>query len=224
MAVKTWIGTGAWATGTNWSPAGAPAAGDEVFFSSANNSPCTVAANTNALLSLNFQDYAGTVTINTNTVPFPNLTPFILTVAGNVTLSTNSSFQLTTDANLLGTLAISASSIVTSNGRTIGAALRFTTVNTTIQLADAMILSRALVAFGTPSGFINLISSTPTVQRSLTLVNNGTTDQYVDYLNVTDINGSGGATIWTYKGNPPVNSQNWFVMTTQPPPVSRISF
>ena len=227
MATYTWNppgpGPGNWGTTTNWTPNGTPTNVDTVLFSSANNVNCIVAANANAQI-LNFQDYAGTVTINTNTVPFPTLTPFTLTVAGNVTLSTNSSFQLTTDANLLGTLVISANSIVTSNGRTIGAALRFTTVNTTIQLADAMILSRALVAFGTPSGFINLISSTPTVQRSLTLVNNGTTDQYVDYLNVTDIDGSGGSTIWTYKGNPPVNSQNWFVMTTQPPPVSRISF
>lgn len=223
MATYTWTGSGNWGTTTNWTPNGTPLATDTVLFSSANNANCIVAANANAQI-LNFQDYQGTVTINTNTVPFPTLSPFLLTVAGNLTLSTSPSFQITTDANGLGSLVISANSIVTSNGRTIGAFLRLSTINTTIQLADAMILSRGLVVFGTPSGFINLISSTPTVQRSLTLVNNGTTDQYIDYLNVTDINGSAGLTAWTYKGNAPVNSQNWFVMSTQPPPVSRISF
>lgn len=223
MAIKTWVGTGAWATSGNWSPSGAPAAGDEVLFSSANNNSCTVAASTNALLSLNFQDYAGTITINTNTLTIP-ASPFLLTVAGNVTLSTNLSFQIKSDANGLGTLVVSANSLVTSNGRTIDAILRFSTINTTIQLADAMILSRGLTALGTPSGFINLISSSAGVQRSLTLVNNGVTDQDIDYLNVTDINGSAGLTAWTYKGNTPVNSSNWYVMATQPPTVSRVSF
>lgn len=222
MATYTWTGSGNWGTTTNWTPNGTPLATDTVLFSSANNNNCIVAANANAQI-LNFQDYQGTVTINTNTVPFPTLSPFLLTVAGNLTLSTSPSFQITTDANGLGTLVISANSVITSNGRTIGATLRFSTINTTIQLADAMVLSRGLAAFGTPSGFINLISSSPGVQRSLTLVNNGVTDQDIDYLNVTDIDGSAGLTAWTYKGNAPVNSQNWIVMSTQPPTVSGVS-
>lgn len=206
MATKTWTGTGTWATAASWTPAGVPAAGDDVIFNAASPA-CTVAANTNALLSLTCTGYANTLTINAN-----------LVIAGNVTLSST----MTTTGT--GNLDISANSTILSAGHTIGVNLRFITINTTIQLADAMILSRGLSALGTPSGFINLISSTPTVQRSLTLVNNGTTNQYIDYLNVTDIDGSAGLTVWTYKGDAPVNSQNWFVMTTQPPTVTAISF
>jgi hypothetical protein len=209
MAIKTWISNVAstWATAASWSPAGVPAAGDEAVFTAINSGQCTVGAATNTLLSLVTTGYTGNLIVNAR-----------LTVGGNMTLSASNNISGTSD------ITISTNSIIISAGATIGCILRFSTINTTIQLADAMILSRGLTVFGTPSGFINLISSIPTIQRSLTLVNNGTSTQYIDYLNVTDIDGSGGATIWTYKGNPPVNSQNWFVMTTQPPPVSRISF
>lgn len=206
MAIKIWTVAGNWGTAGNWSPSGVPGVADDVVFN-ATSPDCTVAANTVAPLSMTCTGYLNTLTINAN-----------LVIAGNVTLSST----MTTTGT--GNLDISANSTILSAGHTIGVNLRFITINTTIQLADAMILSRGLTALGTPSGFINLISSTPTVQRSLTLVNNGTTDQYIDYLNVTDIDGSAGLTVWTYKGNAPVNSQNWFVMSTQPPPVSSISF
>jgi hypothetical protein len=85
-----------------------------------------------------------------------------------------------------------------------------------------MILTAGLTALGTPAGFIALSSSVPLTQRSFTLVNNGTSTQYVDYLNVTDIDSSAACTLWTYKGTV-TNCSNWFVMPTQPPPVSSIS-
>lgn len=207
MATKTWISNVAstWATAGSWSPAGVPAIGDDVVFTGANNGQCTVSAATNSLLALTTTGYTGNLIVNA-----------LLNVAGNVILSASN--------NISGTSAINvtANSLITSAGATIGCTLRFPTISTTIQLADAMILTRGLTALGTPLGSINLISSTPTVQRSLTLVNNGTTDQDIDYLNVTDINGSAGLTVWTYKGTVN-NSQNWYTMLTQPPPVSRIS-
>lgn len=204
MAIKIWTVAGNWATGGNWSPAGVPGVADDVVFN-ATSPACTVAANTVAPLSMTCTGYFNTLTINAN-----------LVIAGNVTLSSN----MTTTGT--GNLDISANSTIVSAGHTLGVNLRFTTISTTIQLADAMNLTKGLTALGTPLASINLISSTPTVQRSLTLVNNGTTDQDIDYLNVTDINGSAGLTVWTYKGTVN-NSQNWYVMSTQPPPVSRIS-
>jgi hypothetical protein len=209
MATKTWIATTAstWATAASWSPAGVPAAGDDVIFNGTNNGQCTVGAVTNTLLSLVTTGYTGNLIVNAR-----------LTVGGNVTLSASNNISGTSD------ITITTNSVITSAGATIGCTLRFSTINTTIQLADAMILSKGLTALGTPSGFINLISSSAGVQRSLTLLNNGVTEQDIDYLNVTDIDGSAGLTVWTYKGNTPVNSQNWYVMTTQPPTVSSITF
>ncbi len=221
MATYTWTGSGNWGTTTNWTPNGTPTNVDTVLFSSANNSNCTVAANANAQI-VNFQDYAGTITINTNTGTVP-ASPYTLTVAGNVTLSTNGSFQINSDANGLGTFSISANSVITSNGRTIGCIFRLNTINTIVQLADTMTLSRAFTALGTPAGFIALRSNVPGTLRSLNLLNNGTSYQYVDYLNVTDIDSSAACTLWTYKGNAPSNSPNWYIMPTQPPPVSSLS-
>jgi hypothetical protein len=211
MATYTWTATapGNWGTTTNWTPNGTPTAADTVLFNSANNGDCTVAANATAQ-TLDFQDYVGVVTINGS---------FTLTVAGNLGLSVNSAFTIKPDVTGLGTLVISANSVIRSRGRTIQTILRFSTINTTIQLADAMILSRGLTIQGTPSGFINLGSSAPGVQRSLTLLNNGITDQDIDYANVSDINGNLGLTVWNYSGL--ISScNNWIIMTKQAVPVS----
>jgi hypothetical protein len=203
MATKTWTGTGTWATAGSWTPAGVPAAGDDVVFNAA-SAACTVAANTNAILTLVCTGYINTLTVNAS-----------LIVAGSVIMSSG----MTTLGT--GNLDISANSTIVSAGHTLGVNLRFITINTTIQLADAMVLSKGITAFGTPAGSIALRSNVPGTQRSLTLVNNGTSTQYVDYLNVTDINGSQGCTIWTYKGTVS-NSNNWYVMPTQPPTFSKI--
>jgi hypothetical protein len=213
MATYTWTGSGNWGTTTNWTPNGTPLITDTVLFSSANNNNCTVAAAANAQI-LNLQDYRGAITINS---------PQTLTVAGNITLS-NATVPPGQQVGIVGpgNLAVSANSTITSNGKTIDALLRFVTVGTTIQLADAMILTRGLICFGTPLGSMNLISSTPGVQRSLIFTNNGITAQEIDYLNVTDIDGSLGLTVWTYKGTV-TNCSNWFVMTTQSSTVSNTS-
>jgi hypothetical protein len=221
MPTYTWNpplpGPANWGTSTNWTPNGVPTNLDPVLFNNTNNVECIVAANANAQ-SLDFGNYAGTLTINTNTVPIPPA-PFLLTVAGNVTLSTNPAFQLKPDANGLGTLVISANSTITSNGRTIDTTLRFSTINTTILLADTLTLSKGLTIQGTPSGNINLGSTVPTTQRSLILLNNGISDQDIDYAVVSDINGNGGLTIWNYSGTI-TNCNNWVIMTTQAVPIS----
>lgn len=207
MPTKTWIAPTAstWATAASWSPSGVPAAGDDVIFNGANNGQCTVAANTNSLLSLTTTGYTGNLIVNAT-----------LTVGGNVTLASTN--------NISGTsfIVISANSILNPGGSTIGCGLRLSTINTTIQLAGTLTLSSAFQALGTPIGFINLVSSSPGTPRAFNLLNNGLTSQYVDYLNVTDMNSSAGCTLWTYKGTV-TNSQNWFVITTQPPTISSIS-
>jgi hypothetical protein len=208
MATKTWISNVAstWATAGSWSPAGIPAAGDDVIFNGTNNGQCTVGAVTNTLLSLTTTGYTGNLIVNAR-----------LTVGGNMTLSSTNNISGTSD------ITISTNSVLNPGGSTIGCGLRFSTINTTIQLAGTLTLSFTFVALGTPAGFINLVSSSPGTTRIFNLLNNGLTSQYVDYLNVTDIDSSAACTLWTYKGTV-TTSSNWYIMVTQPPPVSSVSF
>jgi hypothetical protein len=208
MPTKTWISNIAstWATAASWSPAAVPIAGDDVVFTGTNNGQCTVGAATVTVLSLTTTGYTGNLIVNAR-----------LTVGGNMTLSSTNNISGTSD------ITISTNSIITSAGATIGCGLRFSTINTTIQLADALTLSSTFVALGTPAGFINLISSSPGTPRIFNLLNNGLTFQYVDYLRVTDIDSSAACTLWTYKGTV-TTSSNWYVMVTQPPTVSSVSF
>lgn len=208
MPTKTWIATTAstWATAASWSPAAVPIAGDDVVFDGSASGQCTVAAATVTILSLTTTGYTGNLIVNAR-----------LTVGGNITLSSTNNISGTSD------ITVSTNSTITSAGAVIGCILRFSTINTTIQLADAMVLGKGLTALGTPAGFITLRSNVPGTQRIMTLQNITGVSQYIDYLNVTDIDSSAGATLWTYKGTI-TNSQNWFVMATQPPPVALVSF
>lgn len=220
MATLTWTGTGPdsfWATAANWTPTQTPAAGDIILFTSPSNNPCIVNANTAAIASINFGNYQGTVTIN-NT--------FNLVVAGNVTLSTSNLFSITTPAT--GTLTMSADGLLVSNGRIINCILRLINTNVnpaapntvTISLGDNVTMNKGFVAGGSPVGTVVLQSSISSVQRQFTLQNIEGVTQDIDFLNVIDIDGNLGVTMWSYQGATPVNSKNWYVMSTQPPPTS----
>jgi hypothetical protein len=123
---------------------------------------------------------------------------------------------------------MSASGTLTTYGRTINCILRLinatgtvavpTTI--TVQLADNVTLSKGFTALGSPVGNVVLRSSLPGTQRLLTLQNIEGVRQDIDYLNVIDINGNEGVTMWSYKGATPVNSNNWLIMSTQPVPTS----
>jgi len=207
MPTKTWTSNLAstWNTAASWA-GGVPVAGDDVVFTGLNNGQCTITIATATILSLVTTGYTGNLIVNTR-----------LTVGGNVTLSASNNISGTSD------ITISTNSLITSAGATIGCGLRFSTINTTIQLADTLTLSSTFVALGTPAGFIDLVSSSPGTPRIFNLLNNGSTSQYVDYLNVTDIDSSAACTLWTYKGTV-TTSSNWYLMVTQPPTVSSISF
>jgi hypothetical protein len=220
MALVTWTGTvsSTWAEAGNWDTNTIPIAGDSVRFT--NTLPivdCNVLGNTAALLDIDFTNYPGTVTISDG---------FNLIVAGNILLSTAGTFNITTPAT--GTLTMSASGTLTTYGRTINCILRLinatgtvavpTTI--TVQLADNVTLSKGFTALGSPVGNVVLRSSLPGTQRLLTLQNIEGVRQDIDYLNVIDINGNEGVTMWSYKGATPVNSNNWLIMSTQPVPTS----
>lgn len=207
MATKTWVSATAstWATAASWSPSGVPAAGDAVIFNGSANGNCTVGANTNSLLSLDTTGYTGNIIFNA-----------VISVAGNVTLSSGTTYS---GASIL---SINASSTFAPNGATLGCQLRFQpTAAATIQLTGNLTLSSAFLSYGVPAYSVNFQSSVPGTQRIVTLQNVSGATQYVDYTNVTDINGSNGCTLWTYKGTVS-NSSNWYVMTTQPPTYSKI--
>lgn len=222
MAIVTWTGTlsSTWAVGGNWDTNTIPAVGDSVRFTGATTNPCQITSSTNALADIDFTNYAGTVTINNG---------MHLVVAGNISLSTAPAFDITTPAT--GTLTMSASGTLTTQGRTINCILRLInatgtpTVPTaiTINLADNVTLTKGFTATGSPVGTITLQSSNPGIKRLLTLNNIEGVTQDIDYLNVVDINGNQGVTMWSYKGSPPVNSDNWYIMSTQPVATSRLT-
>ena len=219
MALVTWTGTVSttWNVAGNWDTGIVPVNGDSVRFIAANPNPCIVTANTNTLLDINFTNYPGTITINDG---------FNLIVAGNILLSTSSAFIITTPAT--GTLTMSANGTLTTHGRTIDCILKLINATgsvavptiMTVQLADNTTLSKGFTALGSPVGTINLQSSVSGTQRLLTLQNIEGVRQDIDYLNVIDINGNQGVTMWSYKGITPVNSDNWLIMSTQPVPTS----
>jgi hypothetical protein len=223
MALVTWIGAidTAWNTAGNWDTSTVPTTVDSVRFTGANNNPCIVTATTAAVTSIDFTNYAGTITINNG---------FHLIVAGNVSLSTNSNFIITTPAT--GTLTMNANGILTSNGRTIDSIFRI--INTTgtptvpttitIQLADNATMSRGFTGLGSPVNTVVLRSSAPGVKRNFTLENKIGVTQTVDYVNAIDLDGDLGLTIWTYKGDTPVNTDNWYIMSNQPVPTSGFGF
>lgn len=206
MATKTWASAIAstWATAASWSPSGVPAAGDDVIFNSTANGNCTVGANTNGLLSFTTTGYTGTFILNAQII-----------VGGNITLSGNNVFSGSS------TLTVSAgtTSNVTFNGEVFGAGFRINAA-ATVNLVDNCVISGFFQAYGLPTASaISLKSNSAGVQRKFTLLQGGT--QYIDYVNVTDINSGDGVTLWTYKGAAPSNSINWQIISTQPPPVSR---
>ena len=219
MAIVTWTGavSSTWAVAGNWNTGTIPGVVDSVRFTNASTVDCNILANTNAVLDIDFTNYAGTVTISNG---------FNLIVAGNVLLSTAATFNITTPAT--GTLTMSASGTLITHGRTINCILRLinatgtvavpTTI--TVQLADNVTLSKGFTALGSPVGNIILRSTVVGTQRLLTLQNVEGARQDIDYLNVVDINGDLGLTMWSYKGATPVNSNNWYVMSTQPVPTS----
>jgi hypothetical protein len=103
-ATYTWTGTTstAWATTTNWSPAGNPgsAAGDVVIIPAVTNQPLVTVAPANALASLTF---TGTATLTVTTVT--------LTVSGAVANNTAAATGTVT-----GTGTLSCGSLSIGNG------------------------------------------------------------------------------------------------------------
>jgi len=208
MATKTWVSaiSSTWATSASWSPSGVPALGDDVIFNSSANGDCTVAANTNGLLSFVTTGYTGTFILNAQII-----------VGGNITLSGTNIFSGTSSL----TISAGTTSNITSNGEVFGAGF---TINAgaTVNLVDNFVISGSgyFYAFGLPTASaITLKSNSVGVQRKFTLQQGG--GQYVDYVNVTDLDSGDGVTLWTYKGTAPSNSVNWKIISTQPPPVSR---
>lgn len=182
MATKTWIATtsSTWATAASWSPSGVPAAGDDVIFNSSSG-PCTVTANTTALLSLNFTGYTNTITINNS---------INLIVAGNVTLSSG----MTSITPLSGSITMNTGTL-TTNGHALGVWLRLATAGSTIQLADACVLNKGLRILGLPTSFITLRSSVSNTQIPLTLSNTLPTVFITGSISTTNLTVTAGSNI-----------------------------
>lgn len=87
-------------------------------------------------------------------------------------------------------------------------------VTITIKSAITYTINTSFTITGTSASRIVFVSSIPGSQAILTLTNNGTSSQDLDFCNATDINSSAGLTIWFYKGVLS-NATNWAAMPTQ---------
>lgn len=170
-ATKTWAGAatgGAWITGTNWSPAGAPLAGDDVILSGTgalaiNNVPTISLAsltisNTNSTSGVTLTSPTGTFTITTST----------LTISGGKGLTISSNLNL----------VITNGTISSSRQLTINSS-RNLTVNGTLTINSAGTLTEPpLKVSGTVTvnsgGLINYTTGGAFVGNSIT-VNSGAT-------------------------------------------------
>ncbi|HQW70021.1 MAG TPA: hypothetical protein PLH25_10160, partial [Flavobacterium sp.] len=129
QATKTWVPTtgGAWNTAGNWSPSGAPAAGDHVIINS---------------------DQSGDITAH------PAISLGSLTVSGNCTLESNAGFGQTRLITVTGTFSIAAGKTlnlgISGTGRTdfTLANTATGTINGTLHQYTSTLAARAIIING----------------------------------------------------------------------------
>jgi len=166
-ANATWNGTTSdWNTGTNWDPAGVPAAGADIYFSS-NTASTSVSTSTNQTTgSLRFDPGAAAYTISGNTI----------TLGGNII--NNSTVTQTINSNL----ALNASRSILSNTGNVS-------IGGNVALSNVAALPGTLTIDGNASTTISgVVSDGPAAGGALTKKGNGT-------LTLTGNNTYTGATI-----------------------------
>jgi hypothetical protein len=165
----------------------------------------TVNASTNlSTLQLNT---ASSPTLNTSGINWYNVT--ISTVSQTVTINSL--------LNITNTLTTSVTTIFagTSGWTTLNFSSITAGVTHTLASTKTYTITGLFTITGTSASRIIFVSSIPASQAILTLTNNGTSSQDIDFCNATDIDSSAGLKIWSYKGVLS-NATNWAVMPTQP--------
>jgi hypothetical protein len=141
----------------------------------------------------------------------------------NVTISTVSqTVTINSLLNITNTLTTSVSSVIfagTSGWTTLNFSSITAGVTHTLASTKTYTITGLFTITGTSASRIVFVSSIPGSQAILTLANNGTSSQNIDFCNATDIDSSAGLTIWSYKGVLS-NVTNWAVMPTQRDTVS----
>ena len=172
----------------------------------------TVNASTN--LSTLQLDTASSPTLNTSGINWYNVT--ISTVSQTITINSL--------LNITNTLTTSVTTIFagTSGWTTLNFSSITAGVTHTLASTKTYTITGLFTITGTSASRIVFVSSIPASQAILTLTNNGTSSQNIDFCNATDIDSSAGLKIWSYKGVLS-NATNWAVMPTQPGTVSYIT-
>lgn len=104
-------------------------------------------------------------------------------------------------------------STCTIDGRIMFGGLRVTNL-TTVTLTNNIVIAKSIELVGTAIAILNIISSSPGVQRKITVQPNATID--VGFTNPTDINSADGKTIYSYRNTAITNTTNWATLPTEP--------
>ncbi len=170
---------------------------------------------------------SGTVDTTTNSNVFTMAASTTLNTAGinwfNVTVTGSSTITLNSLFTVTGTLTSSVSSVApkTWTGTSGFTTVNFTSLCTsgtgvlTLKNGNTYTVTGTITITGTLAAPISLVSASAGNQATLTLVNDGSCVQDIDFCNPTDISSSAGCTLATYKGTLS-NATNWRVMPTQP--------
>ncbi len=207
MANRFWIGQSGGGTyaSTDWSltTGGAggqlsPTASDDVKFDGAGtfgNTNCTVGATANALTLIFSSGYTATITISAT---------FTIVVAGSFT--DNTAHTWTNNSVAAGTLTISATSTITSGGKTFPGNVSFTTTSTKTLVGDWTITGLLTV-----SGTTTLNKTTAEVMTcglgvSMNAAMSGTGNLTLTGGNYTGTAGLSITGIFNFAGNVTINS------------------
>ncbi len=192
-AVKTWVPTtgGSWATGANWSPAGAPVAGDDVTISANQSAQITNVPN---ISLLNF-------TVNGSCSLVSSTSGNVITVTGTFTVATGVTLTLgngnrmgftlsaTGSGTINGTVSIvsgGTNRVFTNNGNlTIGSAGVINDAGSGGNNSDFVLGTTATLRIGSPNGITTTGTASGNIQVtgartfpvSSTYIYNGTANQ-----------------------------------------------
>lgn len=140
-----------------------------------------------------------------------NVTWYNILTTANITLTINTSALTWSNVMTVpGTLTFTSATSVGFNGAFFTVTYVSTNILITFRTGTTYFLARGLtLAGGVGSGNLSLTSSTST-DSFLSLANGAT--QSVRYVGATDIDSSGGQTIWNYKGTNN-STVNWNLLT-----------
>lgn len=175
----------------------------------------TITGNNTSTIENNLEfNSAGTITMSgalilTSTF---TITAYGSLTLGSSTISLGATSTLTVNRNNVTLRTITIAASTTFNG-TYGFTLATLTcivagVTLNLKSTNTYTITTTLTLTGTAASHVTFLSSVGGSQAIIILLNNGTATHDVGFVTATDIDSSGGQTIWNYKGTH-TRTSNW---------------